>query len=274
MSEQDLKTTVRKAYGKIALDAVDSCCDSLCCAGASAEETSRRIGYTDNQIATVPEGANLGLGCGNPLALASVREGDVVLDLGSGAGFDCFLAAQRVGPAGRVIGVDMTPEMLTKARRNAEAGGYTNVEFRLGELEALPVADSSVDLAISNCVINLVPDRERVYLEALRVLRPGGRISVSDTIQTAELPEALLESEAAKAACLSAAVTKDDYIAAIEKAGFVNVRVEEETPYPADLAFEERLLEGLRDEQDIPEEAIRTAACSMMSIAVTGEKPG
>lgn len=268
MSDTNLKATVRRAYGKIALDAA-----APCCGAGGPDEVSERIGYSQDELASLPEGANLGLGCGNPLALASLQPGDVVLDLGSGAGIDCFLAAQAVGPSGRAIGVDMAPEMVARANANAASGGYANVEFRLGELESLPVDDDSVDLVVSNCVINLVPDRGQVYREALRVLRPGGRVSVSDTIQTVALPEALLETEVAKAACISAAVTKEAYLASLTEAGFTDVRIESEKPYPQDLGFEERLIEGLRDEQGVPEEAVRAAARSLVSIAVTAVKP-
>ena len=270
MTDSDLKATVRRAYGKIALDAAATCCSVGCC----PDEVSERIGYSQAELASLPEGANLGLGCGNPLALASLRKGEGVLDLGSGAGIDCFLAARAVGPSGRVIGVDMAPEMLDRATANAASGGYTNVEFRLGELESLPVADDSVDLVISNCVINLVADRTQVYREALRVLRPGGRVSVSDTIQTVPLPDALLDTEVAKAACISAVVTKEAYLASLTDSGFAEVRIEGETPYPSDIGFEERLIEGLRDEQGVPEEAVRAAARSLVSIMVTAVKPG
>jgi arsenite methyltransferase len=268
MSEQDLRSTVRTAYAKIALESADACC----VAGETPGSTALVIGYTEEQLAALPEGANLGLGCGNPLALASIREGDTVLDLGSGAGIDCFLAAHGAGATGHVIGVDMTMEMLDRANHNKAAVGATNVEFRYGELEALPVDDSSVDLVISNCVINLVPDRDRVYREVMRVLKPGGRVSVSDTIQTMALPQALLETEAAKAACISAAVTKEVYLASLTDAGFEDVAIESEVPYPADLGFEQALLEGLRDNQGIPEEVIKAAARSMVSIAVTATK--
>ncbi|MDA1036689.1 MAG: arsenite methyltransferase [Chloroflexi bacterium] len=273
MSEQDLKSTVRTAYRKIALETADACSVGCCLPGGTPDGTAKLVGYTDEQLASLPEGANLGLGCGNPLAIASIKEGDVVLDLGSGAGIDCFLAAQQVGASGHVIGVDMTQEMLDRANRNKETIGLTNVEFRFGELEALPVDDDSADLVISNCVINLVPDRDKVYRETLRVLKPGGRISVSDTIQTMELPQALLDSEVAKAACISASVTKDVYLASLTDAGFVNVQIESEVPYPKDLGFEQSLLEGLRDEHGIPEEVIREAARSMVSIMVTAERP-
>jgi ubiquinone/menaquinone biosynthesis C-methylase UbiE len=270
MSEIDLRSTVRSAYRKIALEAVDACGVAGCC---MPDEVAAVIGYTDAQLAALPEGANMGLGCGNPLALASLTVGEVVLDLGSGAGIDCFLAAQAVGATGHVIGVDMTPEMLARANAHLAASGLTNIEFREGQLEALPVDDASVDLVISNCVINLVPDRARVYEEAMRVLRPGGRISVSDTIQTLELPAALLETEAAKAACISASVTKEVYLGALTDAGFVEVTIESEVPYPADLGFEQALFDGLRDEQGIPEAVIRAAAGTMVAIAVTARRP-
>ena len=272
MSEQELKVTVRKAYAEIAVTGGD-CCGVSWRGGPTAADAAKAIGYTDEELARVPDGSNMGLGCGNPLVLASLIEGDVVLDLGSGGGFDCFLAAARVGSTGRAIGVDMTPEMLTLARRNAEQGGYDNVEFRLGELEALPVADATVDLVISNCVINLVPDRARVYAEAFRVLKPGGRIAVSDTIQTAELPQAFLDAEVAKVACISAAVTREDYLASIADAGFIDVSVEEQAAYPEDMGFESALAEGFEREQGIPMEVIQLAARSMVSMSVSARKP-
>ena len=276
MSDEDLKSTVRRAYGKIALGDASGCCGDAggCCGGASASDTARAIGYTDDELAQVPERANLGLGCGNPVALASLGVGERVLDLGSGGGFDCFLAAARVGPEGHVIGVDMTPEMLALARHNAEASDLTNVEFRLGELEALPLADATVDVVISNCVINLVPDRTRVFREAHRVLKPGGRLMISDTLQTAELPPEVLESEAAKAACLSPVVTMESYLAELATSGFTGAAVIEETAYPAELGFEDALAEVLSREQSVPADVIRVAARSMVSISVTATKPG
>ena len=270
MSSADLKTTVRRAYGKIALDADASCCNG----GCGTDQVSERIGYSQEDLASLPDGADMGLGCGNPVALASLREGDAVLDLGSGAGIDCFLAAQAVGPSGRVVGVDLSPEMIDRARANAASAGYANVEFRLGDLESLPVDDNSMDLVISNCVINLVPSRTQVYREALRVLKPGGRVSVSDMVQTVPLPDALLDTETAKVGCISAVVTTESYLASLSEAGFDEVRIESEIPYPPDLGLEERLIEGLRDEQGIPEEAVRAAARSLVSIAVTAVKPG
>ncbi len=186
----------------------------------------------------MPEGANLGFGCGNPVAIASLKEGEIVLDLGSGAGFDAFLAAQRVGKTGRVIGVDMTPEMIEKARANAAKGSYSNVEFRLGEIEKLPVEDNCVDAIISNCVINLSPDKQRVFAEAFRVLKPGGRLMVSDLVLVKELPAALKGSVEAYVGCLAGAIRKDDYLNFISLAGFRDVKVVSETSYPVDAMFE------------------------------------
>ena len=178
-----------------------------------------------------PEGANLGLGCGNPIALASLKEGETVLDLGSGAGFDCFLAAREVGAAGRVIGVDMTPEMVEKARENARKANRSNIEFRLGEIEHMPVADASVDVIISNCVINLSPAKAEVFAEAYRVLRPGGRFMISDIMLTGKLPEAIRESLAAHAGCIAGAIPKEDYLGLLSKAGFRDVRVVQESAF-------------------------------------------
>ncbi len=181
--------------------------------------------YSSQELDEIPEGANLGLGCGNPVALASLQQGEVVLDLGSGAGIDCFLAGNRVGASGRVIGVDMTPQMITKARQNATKVESTNVEFRLGEIEALPVADNAVDAIISNCVINLSTDKERVFREAFRVTKPGGRLMVSDVVLTRELPDSIRNDPAAYAACIAGALLKADYLDAVRSAGFEEVKV-------------------------------------------------
>ena len=189
------------------------------------------VGYSAEELQAIPEEARMGLGCGNPTALASLKEGEVVLDLGAGGGIDCFLAAVAVGETGRVIGVDMTPEMLHRARENARNGGYDNVEFRLGEIENLPLADSTVDAVISNCVVNLSPDKARVFKEAYRVLKPGGRVMVSDIVLTRELPEDIRNSLAAYAGCVAGASLKEDYLATIAKAGFENVEIVSEQSY-------------------------------------------
>jgi len=189
------------------------------------------IGYSAEELQAIPEEARMGLGCGNPTALASLKEGEVVLDLGAGGGIDCFLAAVAVGKTGKAIGVDMTPEMLHRARDNARNGGYDNVEFRLGEIENLPVADNTVDAVISNCVINLSPEKARVFEEAYRVLKPGGRVMVSDIVLTRELPEDVRDSLAAYAGCVAGASMKADYLATIANAGFRNVEVVSEQTF-------------------------------------------
>lgn len=232
MQKEEIKKMVREGYAKVAKGS-GSCCgpqSNSCCGAVNAtEDISRRMGYAEEDINAVPEGANLGLGCGNPVALASLQLGEMVLDLGSGAGFDCFLASSHVGEAGRVIGVDMTPEMVEKARENAIKGGYDNVEFRLGEIENLPVADNSVDIIISNCVINLSPDKERVFHEAFRVLKPSGRLMVSDIVLLKPLPKAVQKSALAYIGCMAGAELKGKYLEFIEMAGFEDVKIIDET---------------------------------------------
>ncbi|HOT07053.1 MAG TPA: arsenite methyltransferase [Methanotrichaceae archaeon] len=233
--ERELKRAVRNGYAQIAKKA-GSCCSSQspCCEAGSLDEMSRKVGYSEEQLLSAPAESNLGLGCGNPVALASIREGEVVLDLGSGAGLDCFLASRAVGPSGEVIGVDMTSEMVERAKANARQGGYRNVDFRQGELENLPVADGFVDLVISNCVINLVPNKLRVFAEAFRVLKPGGRLMVSDIVLGRELPEFVRNSTGAYISCLAGAVLKADYLSAIRDAGFEQVQVLDESEFPVD----------------------------------------
>ena len=275
VKQEEVKKVVREGYAKVAKGS-GSCCGpaaSSCCGAPTAKDTSRRIGYSDDEIAAAPEGANLGLGCGNPIALASLKEGEVVLDLGSGAGFDCFLAAKQVGAKGRVIGVDMTPEMLEKARENARKAGVKNVEFRLGEIENLPVADNSVDAVISNCVINLAPDKTRVFAEAYRALKPGGRLMVSDLVLTAPLPKAVQDSVSAYVGCVAGASLKTDYLRAIEHAGFKNVQVASEQPFPADLMVSDPTAQAVvKDLKVTPEEAGRIAA-TVVSMKVSAHKP-
>jgi arsenite methyltransferase len=235
-TDKKMKEIVKDKYGRIAAGAASGCgCGCRPVPEEAVSNISKGVGYSDADLAAVPEGANLGLGCGNPLAFSALKEGDVVLDLGSGAGFDSFLAARKVGKTGRVIGVDMTPEMIAKAKANAKAGGYDNVEFLLGDIEALPLPDNSVDVAISNCVINLVPDKEKVFQELNRVLRPGGRFMVSDLALLKELPEQVRTSVEAYVGCVAGAILKDEYLAIIRAAGFEDVHVVDESYTAVDL---------------------------------------
>jgi arsenite methyltransferase len=229
-ADKNIKEIVKDRYGKIATGSGCGCgsgCQPM--PDSSVDDISKGLGYSDADLAAVPEGANLGLGCGNPLAFSSLKEGEVVLDLGSGAGFDSFLAARKVGTTGKVIGVDMTPEMIVKAAANAKSGGYDNVQFLLGDIEALPLPDNSVDMAISNCVINLVPNKDKVFRELYRVLRPGGRFMVSDLVLLKELPERVRASVEAYVGCVAGAILKDQYLAVIRAAGFEDVRIVDES---------------------------------------------
>jgi SAM-dependent methyltransferase/DNA-binding transcriptional ArsR family regulator len=219
MNDDEKKEVIKKKYGEIAMSGGSCCAGSSCCGNSSPIELSKSVGYTGDQILSFPE-ANMGLGCGNPTAFAEIRPGDVVLDLGSGAGFDSFLAAEKVGSSGKVIGVDMTPEMLEKAKANAVKYGYSKVEFRFGDIEALPVEDKSVDIIISNCVINLAPDKEKVFREAYRVLKPGGRMYLSDMVLLAELPEDLKNNKDLLTGCIAGALLKEDYLRLLKEAGF------------------------------------------------------
>lgn len=275
MEGKDIKDIVREKYGTIAA-ASGSCCPSASCCGGPAvvTEIGKKIGYAEADLLAVPEGANLGLGCGNPIALASLEEGETVLDLGSGAGFDCFLAAGRVGPAGRVIGVDMTPEMIERARENARKDGIGNVEFRLGDIERLPVGDGSVDVVISNCVINLAPDKGLVFGEAFRVLKPGGRLMVSDIVLTRPLPDALKNSVAAYIGCVAGASLKEDYLGAMRQAGFEDVTIQGETPFPVDCVTTDPMLSSLAESLNFSmEELARQADETVVSVRVSGFKP-
>jgi arsenite methyltransferase len=227
MKNDEIRKAVREGYASVAKQSNPCCATaSPCCSGANlAQNISKAIGYSEEELGSVPEGANLGLGCGNPIALASLKKGEIVLDLGSGAGFDCFLAADRVGKKGKVIGVDMTPEMLEKARGNARKAGVANVEFRLGEIENLPVADGTADAVISNCVINLSPHKGRVFQEAFRALKPGGRLLVSDIVLKGELPPQVRENVELWAGCLAGAMLEQEYLQLIREAGFSEVSV-------------------------------------------------
>ncbi|MFH0737122.1 MAG: arsenite methyltransferase [Candidatus Micrarchaeota archaeon] len=244
MKDHEIKKIVKESYGKMA---EGGCCRSCGCSGAGKEEISKSLGYSESDIKSAPE-ANLGLGCGNPTALGEIKEGMVVLDLGSGAGIDCFLAAKKVGKAGKVIGVDMTQKMVEKARANAKKYGYPNVEFKLGEIEDLPIEDGSIDVIISNCVINLSPDKPKVFDEAYRVLKKGGEMFVSDIVLLKELSEKERKDGALIAGCVGGALLKDRYLKMIKSAGF-SVRIISE-----DKAISDRQYGG------IPLESLRIAA--------------
>jgi arsenite methyltransferase len=224
LTQDEIRQTVRESYGKIA-DGSGGCGCAPSCCGQSEALPSEGIGYSSEEIHAAPEGSNLGLGCGNPQAIASLKPGETVLDLGSGAGFDAFLAANAVGPEGRVIGVDMTPEMVSKARQNNAGSGHENVEFRIGEIESLPVADATVDVIISNCVINLSPDKPRVFREAFRVLKPGGRLAIADIAALAPIPDEFREDWELYTGCIAGASSVADLKSMLKDAGFADIRI-------------------------------------------------
>jgi ubiquinone/menaquinone biosynthesis C-methylase UbiE len=274
MKTEDIRKYVRERYAGIAKQG-SSCCGPSACCGApeAAEEASGRIGYTEEEMKSAPRGSNLGLGCGNPTALASLRAGETVLDLGSGAGFDCFLAAGKVGHGGKVIGVDMTPEMIQKARENARKGNHENVEFRLGEIEHLPAANDSVDIVISNCVINLSPAKDKVFAEAYRVLKPGGRAMISDIVLSGDLPEAVAHSLAAYAGCIAGAIREEEYLRLMEAAGFRDVHVVQESRFEIAETEMDAYSRSIAGNFNVPPEAVREAARSVLSVQVFGRKP-
>jgi len=255
-----IRDAILKKYGSVATSDSSCCCGarSSCCSPGARGTDGQMLGYSEQDIASVPDGANLGLGCGNPQALARLKPGETVLDLGSGAGFDVFLAARRVGSGGKVIGVDMTPEMVSKARQNAAKGGYINVEFRLGEIENLPVEDDSVDVIISNCVINLSTDKPRVFAEAFRVLEPGGRLAVSDVVATADLPAEVKDDPLFHSSCIAGASTIDDLERMLRVAGFVDIHIQ---PVDSSRAFIKTWMPGAK-----------TSDC-IVSASIQGMKP-
>lgn len=276
MKDDDIRRAVRDRYGSIAREGGVGCgcgCNADNETGTVADLVSigQTVGYSKNQLDVVPDGTNLGLGCGNPTALASLTEGEVVLDLGSGGGIDCFLASPQVGPMGRVIGVDMTPDMLERARKAGKAGGYDNVEFRLGEIEALPVPDNQVDAVISNCVINLSPDRPRVFAEIMRVLKPGGRVMISDLVSEFPTPRFLVENTDALVGCLP--VQEDEYLNLLRNAGLEKVEIVEEKAYPNDLLSTDSSVQAFLKANPDQEKAILDFIGSIRSGMIQGFKP-
>lgn len=287
MEEEKVRKSVREGYAKIAEDGL--CCGSsaTCCGDSTTyEEMSKKIGYTEEEMKSIPKESNLGLGCGNPVALASLKEGETAIDLGSGGGVDCFLAAKKVGKSGKVIGVDMTPAMIDKARENARKCNSKNVEFRLGEIENLPVADNTADVIMSNCVINLAPNKKKVFEEAFRVLRPGGRLMVSDIVLLKELTEAV-KKKAHPASCVKGAMMKDKYLETIRQAGFEDVKIIKETQYSFEdvvsdpnakviIADGKKGTQELRNVSELGKEAqevVKDTLTATMSISVSAIKP-
>ncbi|MEW6025677.1 MAG: arsenite methyltransferase [Planctomycetota bacterium] len=274
MKKSDIKKIVRQGYAQVATTNT-SCCpttSSCGCGAPSGLSISKAIGYSDKEIKSVPKEANLGLGCGNPIALASLKPGETVLDLGSGPGLDCFLAANKVGKYGKVIGIDMTPEMLAKARANAQKGNYSNVEFRLGEIEKLPVKDNSVDVIISNCVINLSPDKPKVFKEAFRVLKPGGRLMVSDIVLTKPLPDTVVKSVGAYVGCLSGAVLKNVYLGTVKEAGFKKIKVLDQARYPIKYMMNDPTAQALAQTINLSTKTVAGLIGSVISIKVAAVK--
>jgi len=274
MREREIKRAVREGYARIAKRATSNYASDSCCGCTDLpDEISKRLGYTDEEIQAAPPGSNLGLGCGNPVALASIMKGEIVLDMGAGAGFDCFLASNQVGQSGKVIGVDMTSEMVEKARANARKGGYMNIDFRQGDLENMPVADNYVDVVISNCVINLVPNKDRAFKEAFRVLKPGGRLAVSDIVLLRDLPEFVKRSTDAYIGCLAGAIMKEDYLNIIKSVGFMNIKVMDETAFPIESLVSESAGSPIQDMPERTQEQLRDVSDSVSSIKVIATKP-
>lgn len=274
MKEKEIKRAVKEGYARIAKQATSYYSSKSCCECAEIpEEICKRIGYSEEEISAAPPESNLGLGCGNPVALASIMEGEIVLDMGSGAGFDCFLASSRVGTSGKVIGVDITSEMVDKARSNARKGGYENIDFRQGDLENMPVADNYVDVVISNCVINLVPNKRMVFREAFRVLKSGGRLAISDVVLTRELPDFVKNSTKAYIGCLAGAIMKEEYLQIIGDIGFREIVVAAESSFPVESLLCETGGPSGVEMPSISIEQQKEVADSVLSIKVSARKP-
>lgn len=276
MNNEQIQKNVKSGYADIVkrntkksfLPNIFQCCDPK----EIATDIGKKIGYSEEELKNVPEDANLGIGCGNPTALASIKKGETILDLGSGAGFDCFLASRETGEAGKVIGVDITPEMVAQAKKNAEKGNYKNIEFKVGEIENLPVESNSVDLIISNCVINLSNQKEQVFKEAFRVAKPSGRIMISDIILLNDLPDYVKNSVEGHIACLAGAVRKEDYINAITKAGFTEISIDKQAPFPIELMLNDPIAEKIVRENNLTEKEIKDIVNSIASISISAKK--
>ncbi|HBH05768.1 MAG TPA: arsenite S-adenosylmethyltransferase [Flavobacteriales bacterium] len=260
---------VKRSTKKSILPKMFQCCDHR----EIASHIGKKIGYSEEELKNVPNDANLGIGCGNPTALASIKEGETILDLGSGAGFDCFLASKETGENGKVIGVDITPEMVAQAQKNARKGNYKNVEFRRGEIENLPVDSDSIDLVISNCVINLSNQKKQVFKEAFRVAKPQGRIMISDIILLNDLPEYVKNSVEGHIACLAGAVSKEDYITAIAQAGFTEIKIDKQAIFPIELMLNDPIAQKIVIENNLTENDIEEIANSIASISISAIKP-
>tara|TARA_R110002020_G_scaffold54970_1_gene152798 strand:+ start:3749 stop:4588 length:840 start_codon:yes stop_codon:yes gene_type:complete len=276
MNKEQFKTSIKTGYANILKQTnQNNITTSLfqCCNPKDiTKEVGRKIGYSEEQLSKVPENSNLGVGCGNPIALSSIKKGETILDLGSGAGFDCFLASQETGETGKVIGVDFTPEMIKQSEINAKKGNYNNVEFKIGEIENLPIEDNTIDLIISNCVINLSNQKEKVFTEAFRVAKKGGRLMISDIILLKELPDYILNSVEGHIACLSGTITKSDYINTIEKAGFNNVRIDTEQPFPMELFLSDPLALKIVKDNNLSEKEIKNIINSIASVSISALK--
>jgi arsenite methyltransferase len=276
MDNEQIQKNVKSGYADIVkrntkksfLPNIFQCCDPK----EIATQIGKKIGYSEEELKNVPEDANLGIGCGNPTALASIKKGETILDLGSGAGFDCFLASRETGETGKVIGVDITPEMVVQAKKNAEKGNYKNVEFKVGEIENLPVESNSVDLIISNCVINLSNQKEQVFKEAFRVTKPNGRMMISDIILLKDLPEYVRNSVDGHIACLAGAVRKEDYIEAITKAGFTDINIDKVAKFPIELMLNDPIAEKIVRENNLTEKEISAIANSIASVSISAKK--
>jgi SAM-dependent methyltransferase len=271
--DDDIREKVKEGYGKIARgEGTHYTSGSSCCGGSDPAGLSMMVGYSEDEIGSVPEGSNLGLGCGNPVSLATLSKGETVLDLGSGAGFDCFLAASRVGPEGRVIGVDMTFDMVQKARENAMRSNIQNVDFRHGFIEELPVDDHEVNVVISNCVINLSPDKDKVFTEAFRVLSEGGRLMVSDLVFTGKVPPEIRSSVSAHISCIAGADHRDEFLERIKKAGFSEVSIVSEDEFPIDCISDITSLESIMDETGLEMKELSSVLSVVRSVKVHAVK--